>query len=79
MASHPADHEILSNPYGGRGPLIMAVTWTQAGIALTLMAARTYTNGFLLKSFKWDYWWALITLVGLHDCIQINLLTRVDY
>ncbi|KAL8705631.1 MAG: hypothetical protein Q9201_001268 [Fulgogasparrea decipioides] len=64
MASHPADHQILSNPYGGRGPLIMAVTWTEAAVALTLVAARTYTNGFILRSFEWDYWWALITLIA---------------
>lgn len=53
----------------------MAVTWTQAGIALALMAARTYTNGFLLRSFRWDYWWALITLVGSQDCVQSSPLT----
>lgn len=57
----------------------MAVTWTQAGIALTLMAARTYTNGFLIKSFKWDYWWALITLVGFNDWLQSSPLTGADY
>ncbi|KAL8870791.1 MAG: hypothetical protein Q9174_003244 [Haloplaca sp. 1 TL-2023] len=59
----PPDHQILSNPYGGRGPLILAVTWTEAVVALILMGARTYTNGFIVRSFKWDYWWALITLI----------------
>lgn len=59
-----ATHQILSNPYGGRGSLILGVTWAEALVAMILMVARTYTNGFLIRSFKWDYWWALFTLVG---------------
>ena len=51
-------------PYGGKGPLILAAAWTEASIALMLMLMRTYTNAFLLKSFKWDYFWGMVTLVG---------------
>ena len=54
-----------SGPYGGKGPLILAVAWTEASIALILMLMRTYTNAFLVKSFKWDFFWAMVTLVGL--------------
>ena len=53
----------LANPYGGMGPAIMAATWVQAALAISLMGLRTYTNAAILKSFKWDYWWASLTLV----------------
>ena len=63
----PADHQVLANPYGGKGPLIMAVTWAEASVALVLMLMRTYTNAFIVKSFKWDYYWAMFTFVcSLH-------------
>ena len=51
-------------PYGGQGPLILSIAWTEASIALILMLMRTYTNAVLVKSFKWDYFWGMITLVG---------------
>lgn len=51
-------------PYGGQGPLILSVAWTEASIALILMLMRTYTNAFLVKSFRWDYFWGIITMVG---------------
>ena len=50
--------------YGGRGPLILSLSWTEASIALVLMLLRTYNNAFVVKSFKWDYFWAVLTLVG---------------
>lgn len=59
LSAHPPQ-----SPYGGQGPLILSVAWTEASIALIFMLMRTYTNAFLLKSFKWDYFWALITLVS---------------
>ena len=49
--------------YGGRGPVILTVVWTEAAVALVLVLMRTYTNMFIVNSFKWDYFWALITLV----------------
>ena len=51
-------------PYGGKGPLILSIAWTEASIALILMLMRTYTNAFLVKAFKWDYFWAMVSLVG---------------
>lgn len=54
----------LSGPYGGKGPLMLSVAWSEASIALILILMRTYTNMFLVKSFKWDYFWAMFTLVG---------------
>ncbi|MCJ1280029.1 hypothetical protein MMC21_007854 [Puttea exsequens] len=56
--AHPMAH-----PYGGDGPTIMAVSWVQAALAVFLMGLRTYTNARIVKSFRWDYWWALLTLV----------------
>ena len=54
----------LAHPYGGKGPLILGITWTEASIAFVLILMRTYTNAFVVKSFKWDYFWAILTLVG---------------
>lgn len=51
-------------PYGGKGPLILTVAWTEALVALVLVLMRTYTNAVIVKSFKWDYFWAIVTLVG---------------
>ena len=65
MSQKPPDHIILENPYGGKGATIMAATWAQAALALTLMLLRTYTNVFIVKSFKWDYFWAMLTFVRL--------------
>ena len=55
----------LQSSYGGRGPLIMSVSWTQASLALLLMLLRTYTNAFIVKSFNWDYFWAMASLVRI--------------
>ncbi len=41
----------------------MAATWVEASVAIVVMGLRTYTNAYILKSFQWDYWWALFTLV----------------
>ena len=60
--------QVPFEPYGGRGLLIVGVTWAEASLAIILMALRTYSNGFILNSFRWDYWWATVTLVG---CFQI--------
>ncbi len=43
----------------------MSVSWTQASLALLLMLLRTYTNAFIVKSFKWDYFWAMASLVRI--------------
>ncbi|KAG8532526.1 uncharacterized protein KY384_002403 [Bacidia gigantensis] len=62
-ARPPATHVILTDPYGGKGATIMAATWAQAAVALTFMLLRTYTNVFIVKSFKWDYFWAMLSFV----------------
>ena len=43
----------------------MSISWVEASIALVLMLMRTYCNAFVVKSFKWDYFWALLTLVSI--------------
>ena len=59
LLAHP-----LGDSYGGKGPLILGITWTEALVALVLMLMRTYTNACLVKSFKWDYFWAMLALVS---------------
>lgn len=51
--------------YGGRGPLILSTTWVLATVALIIMALRTYTNACIVKSFRWDFFWAALALVRL--------------
>ena len=55
----------LDDPYGGKGPLMMSVTWSLATIAMILIALRTYTNAYIVKRFAWDYHFAILTLVSL--------------
>lgn len=59
LPAHP-----LTDPHGGRGFLVLGIAWTEASIVLVLMLMRTYTNAFVVKSFKWDYFWAILALVG---------------
>ncbi|KAK0513979.1 hypothetical protein JMJ35_003701 [Cladonia borealis] len=68
----PAGSSVPS--YGGRGPTILTIAWTEAAVALVLMLLRTYTNMFIVNSFRWDYFWALITLVfGIIDTAMITV------
>ncbi len=63
----------LVDPYGGRGSLILGVTWAEAAVAIVLMVMRTYTNAFILKLFKWDYFWAMVTVVSQSYCTTSRL------
>lgn len=63
MSAAPLGPQSFEHPYGGRGPLLMGVTWTMAAIAIILTALRTYTNAIIVKRFSWDYYWAILTLV----------------
>ena len=75
-----ADQEVqpLAHPYGGRGPLVMGVTWAETAVALILILLRTYTNAVLVKAWKWDYFWAIVTLVlmAFHSSINPRYLTK---
>jgi len=42
----------------------MRTTWVEASLAFVPILMRTYTNAFVIKSFKWDYFWAMLALVG---------------
>ena len=68
----PPDHIVLENPYGGKGPTIMAATWAQASVALLLMLLRTYTNACIVRAFKWDYFWAMLTFVCDADRVSVE-------
>ena len=49
--------------YGGRGSCTLTIAWTEAAVSLVLMLLRTYTNMFIVNSFRREYYWVLITLV----------------
>ena len=50
----------------------MSIAWTEASIALVLMLMRTYCNAFVVKSFKWDYFWAMSTLVSSYSIPRLK-------
>lgn len=58
----------LADPYGGRGPLMLGITWAEAAVAIILIVMRTYTNAFIVKTSKWDYFWAMVTVVSQPYC-----------
>ena len=63
MADQVPAHPLLG-PHRGKRPLILSVAWTEASVALVFMLMRTYTNAFIVESFKRDRYWAMVTLVG---------------
>ena len=48
----------------GLGPAIIAVTWSEFGAGTALMALRIYTNGFLIRRWSADFWWAVLSFVS---------------
>lgn len=64
MATTFSGHEPMNHPYGGKGPMMMGITWAEACIATALIGLRAYTNAAIIKNFGWDYYLALMTLVG---------------
>jgi hypothetical protein len=57
--------------YGGRGPLILGITWSEAALALVLITLRAKgasvapsaaVSGFF--GLRWDFIWVMFSLVG---------------
>ncbi|KAF4960745.1 hypothetical protein FSARC_10374 [Fusarium sarcochroum] len=51
--------------YGGRGPTINAILWTESAIAIIFVALRVYTRKVILRSFGLDDFFLIITLALL--------------
>ena len=57
--------------YGGRGPLILGITWSEAAVALILIALRAKGASLAPSSavpnffgLRWDFIWVMFSLVG---------------
>ncbi|KAK7421449.1 hypothetical protein QQX98_002147 [Neonectria punicea] len=51
--------------YGGRGPTVNAALWTETVVASIFVLLRVYTRKVILRSFGWDDFFLVITLVLL--------------
>ncbi|KAI6785266.1 uncharacterized protein J7T54_006908 [Emericellopsis cladophorae] len=51
--------------YGGRGPTLNAVLWTETVVATMFVFARCYTRLFILHSAGWDDFFLVLTLLLL--------------
>ncbi|PMD64508.1 uncharacterized protein K444DRAFT_660403 [Hyaloscypha bicolor E] len=47
----------------GLGPTALAVTWSEFAAGTALMALRIYTNGFIIRRWNPDFWWAFSSYV----------------
>jgi hypothetical protein len=46
------------------GATALAVTWAECGLGTIAFALRVYTNGWITKRWKSDFWWCLTTYVS---------------
>ena len=63
--SSTADATATESAYGGRGPLVMAVTWAEAALALGLVIARLFAASTRQGELRWDFLWIAIAMVSL--------------
>ena len=54
----------------GLGPTVLAITWSEFAAGTVLMALRIYTNGFILRRWNPDFWWAFVSYVSMYLCFQ---------
>ncbi|KAE8448820.1 hypothetical protein EG329_008822 [Mollisiaceae sp. DMI_Dod_QoI] len=47
----------------GLGPTALAVTWSEFAAGTVLMALRIYTNGFIIRRWNPDFWWAFVSYI----------------
>jgi len=52
----------------GLGPTALAVTWSEFAAGTVLMALRIYTNGFIIRRWNPDFWWAFASYVSMFFC-----------
>ncbi|KAB8231305.1 uncharacterized protein BDW43DRAFT_313119 [Aspergillus alliaceus] len=78
--------ESSASAYGGKGSLVLGVTWAEAGLALILFALRAKTASFSppgqpyfgVFGVRWDFIWVTIALV-LALCTQCLMTVSVRY
>ena len=50
--------------YGGRGPLLMGITWAEAAVALILVLARLFGASIRRGELRWDFFWVAVASVS---------------
>jgi len=64
--------------YGGRGPLIMGITWTEAAVALSMVVARLFGASIRRGELRWDFVWVALACVSqshtLPYCVQLIIV-----
>ena len=60
----------MGHALGAKGPLVLGVTWTEAALAIILVALRaktaSFTEGKMAGVFglRWDCIWVIFAMVG---------------
>lgn len=68
------------NPYGGAGPMTLAISWTQAAIAIILVLLRAFAARSHADRLRWDFVYVAIGTVrhGLRRGIAGSVQDRTD-
>lgn len=63
----------------GLGPTVLAVTWSDFAAGSVLMVLRIYTNGFIIRRWNPDFWWASASYVSVENvCPHLSFSDLVD-
>lgn len=57
----------------GLGPTVLAVTWSEFAAGTVLMVLRIYTNGFIIRRWNPDFWWAFASYVRAVSVVDLFL------
>lgn len=76
---------MAASAYGGQGPLVLGITWTEAGLALILIGLRAKTACFCrpgqlssgIFGVRWDFFWVILGVVHCPLTIPQNLLNKL--
>lgn len=63
--------------FGGKGPMIIAVLWTETAIATLFVVARCYTRRVILRSLGLDDALLIITLVSINLSLSFQFRCSV--
>ncbi|KAI9043610.1 uncharacterized protein KD926_003380 [Aspergillus affinis] len=77
----------MSDTYGGRGPLLLGLTWAEASLTLVLFALRAKTASICppesmtsgIFGLRWDFVWALFALKMIALGAQCTMTVSVKY
>jgi hypothetical protein len=55
---------LVRSNHSSLGATALAVTWAECGLGTVSFALTVYTNGWITKRWKSDFWWCLTTYVS---------------